>query len=269
MAQTKEESPRKLARRKDDVLVREDLMDITILLDRSGSMAGEVNDVIEGFNKLLRDQQEMPDGEARMTLQQFDDRFQTDYEAKPVKECQFLAKGDYIPRGATHLFDSVARAVAMIDERLKNCKDDERPGKVVLTIFTDGGENNPHPEITVAQFQELLKSRREQQAWTIALVGCDESTLRSTGSMGLVQGNAVAFNKSNRGTKAAMARVSKGVSNLRGMSYNAYAGPSGPPGPEGPTGPAGYENFANLSALTPEEDAQARSPADWQAPKTT
>lgn len=236
-------------------------MDVTILLDRSGSMGGERNEVIEGFNKILRDQQAMAEGEARLTLLQFDDHFQVDFENKPIKECSFLTEKDYVPRGGTHLLNAVARAVAMIDERLNKCKDEDRPGKVVLTIFTDGGENCSIPEVTFDQFQELIKSRREKQSWTIALVGCDEATLSSTGRLGLVSGNAVGFSKAGNGTRAAMARVSKGISNLRDMSYSMYAGPSGPTGPQGtagPPGPAGCENFVNLSALTPEEDAAAR-----------
>ncbi len=260
MASAVTPSQRKLARRKDDVLVNEDLMDITIVLDRSGSMGGVKNDVIEGFNKFLRDQQEK-DGEAVLTLIQFDDKHELNYEAKPIKECKFLTEGDYIPRGGTHLFDAVARAIAGVDERLKKATDETRAGKVVLTIFTDGGDTNS-PEVTREQFHEMLKSRRENQQWTIALVGCDEATLQNAGSLGLHSANAVGFNKANRGTKAAFANVSKGVSNLRSMSYEGYTsgtlGPSGPEGSPGPAGPAGFENFALLAELTPEEDSAAR-----------
>ena len=44
--------------------------DIIIVLDRSGSMASTVNDVIGGFNKLIDDQINQP-GEAYVTLVQF------------------------------------------------------------------------------------------------------------------------------------------------------------------------------------------------------
>ena len=49
--------------------------DITVVLDRSGSMATIARDVVTGLNEFVRKQQGV-DGEAWFTLVQFDDEYE-------------------------------------------------------------------------------------------------------------------------------------------------------------------------------------------------
>jgi Mg-chelatase subunit ChlD len=48
--------------------------EIVFVLDRSGSMQAMVEPAISGFNRLLREQQQVP-GHARFTLVLFDDQY--------------------------------------------------------------------------------------------------------------------------------------------------------------------------------------------------
>ena len=52
---------------------------LNILIDRSGSMSNIKNDVIGGYNEFIKEQKKVK-GEATVSLYQFDDQFQTDYE---------------------------------------------------------------------------------------------------------------------------------------------------------------------------------------------
>jgi hypothetical protein len=62
-----------------------DLVDITILLDRSGSMQIIENETVGSYNNFLKEQQEHP-GEAKLSLIQFDDKYEVNYLDKPLKE---------------------------------------------------------------------------------------------------------------------------------------------------------------------------------------
>ncbi len=48
--------------------------DITVVLDRSGSMASIAEDVVGGLNTFIAGQQQV-EGEARFSLVQFDDQY--------------------------------------------------------------------------------------------------------------------------------------------------------------------------------------------------
>ena len=55
-----------------------DKTDITIILDRSGSMSSVKDDTIGGFNNFLAEQQKV-EGEAVLSLVQFDDQYDVVY----------------------------------------------------------------------------------------------------------------------------------------------------------------------------------------------
>ncbi len=59
--------------------------DVTIVLDRSGSMEAIATDVVGGFNQFLAAQQREP-GDCRLTLVQFDNVYETVYAGVPVAE---------------------------------------------------------------------------------------------------------------------------------------------------------------------------------------
>ena len=85
---------------------------VYVLLDRSGSMAAMVDDVIGGFNGLLADQR--ADGaDARMTFVQFDtvDVQHTVADAVPIAEVLPLDRASFQPRGGTPLLDASGNQV--------------------------------------------------------------------------------------------------------------------------------------------------------------
>ena len=57
--------------------------DITVVLDRSGSMQSTRDDAMNGFNALVEDQNRIA-GEASLSLVQFDDQYQVDYTEQPM-----------------------------------------------------------------------------------------------------------------------------------------------------------------------------------------
>ena len=85
---------------------------ISVVLDRSGSMAAIADDIVGGCNEYLGRQQQEP-GEARLTLVQFDgqDPFEVLVDGLDIKKVRPLSRESYRPRGNTPLFDAVGRMI--------------------------------------------------------------------------------------------------------------------------------------------------------------
>ena len=86
-----------------------------ILLDRSGSMSSIANDVIGGFNHLIKEQKANgPD--AKVTLVEFDsqDPQHVVVAGAPISEITDLTSETYIPRGGTPLLDATGLLIGRV-----------------------------------------------------------------------------------------------------------------------------------------------------------
>ena len=97
-------------------------------------------DVIKGFNTFLADQQRQP-GDCRLTLVQFDDRYEVLYTGRPLAEAPELTRETFVPRGTTALLDAIGRTIDATGDRLGALAEAERPDRVLVAIITDGLEN--------------------------------------------------------------------------------------------------------------------------------
>src|SRR6266487_1756585 len=106
--------------------MRNDMTDITIVLDRSGSMEAIREDAVGGFNRFLRDQQ-AADGQARLTLVQFDHLYEPLYQGLDIRDAKALDQTTFVPRGSTALLDAIGRTIKATGDRLSAMTEAERP----------------------------------------------------------------------------------------------------------------------------------------------
>src|SRR5947207_2068265 len=92
--------------------------DITIILDRSGSMDAIAVETISGFNKFLNDQRQLP-GETTISLVQFNHSIAPTFSAVPIREVVSLSAEDYRPHGHTALLDAVGKTINDTGARLR------------------------------------------------------------------------------------------------------------------------------------------------------
>ncbi len=80
---------------------------ISVVLDRSGSMARIADDIVGGFNTFL-DEQRKTEGKARVTLVQFNgqDPFEVLIDGEDLDTVPDLDATRYLPRGSTPLHDA-------------------------------------------------------------------------------------------------------------------------------------------------------------------
>lgn len=187
--------------------------DITIVLDRSGSMADVAGDTIGGFNRFLDDQQKAP-GTAALTLHQFDDVFDTVLDGCEVKSAKPLTNATFVPRGSTALLDAIGRAITRTGARLDKTPEHERAAKIVFVIITDGHENASR-EFTRFRVLEMIKHQREKYAWEFVFLGANHDAIAAAAAVGIGPANAMTYAHNAVGTSGAFASVAKNLTHYR------------------------------------------------------
>jgi uncharacterized protein YxeA len=193
--------------------------DITIVLDRSGSMQIVKKDTIGGFNTFLKEQQKAP-GTASITLHQFDDVYETVLNGVDIKRAAPLNETTYVPRGWTALLDAIGNSILSTGERLGRIPEADRAGKVVFVIITDGEENKSH-SFTLDRIQTMITHQREKYAWEFVFLGANQDAIQAGTRMGMLAGQTMTYASNSMGTKGAFAAVACNVASYRSTGQTA------------------------------------------------
>jgi hypothetical protein len=167
-------------RPKKEGIMRSDLTDITLVVDRSGSMEARREDAEGGVNAFIREQA-AEGGEARLTLIQFDTEYEVVHAGTPVEE---VPEYRLIPRGATALLDAVGRAISETEARIHDSEEKERPGLVVFVVNTDGLENSSR-EFSRARIRKMIERRQREDGWHFTYLGANQDAFHEAGGMGI------------------------------------------------------------------------------------
>jgi hypothetical protein len=88
--------------------MRSDFTDITVVLDRSGSMQSCREDAEGGLSSFINEQKKSP-GETLFTLVQFDTEYEFVHRGTPIHE---VGQCQLVPRGMTALLDAVGERLS-------------------------------------------------------------------------------------------------------------------------------------------------------------
>ena len=187
--------------------MNQNLTDITLVVDRSGSMQAIRADAEGGVNAFIADQARQP-GEALLTLVQFDTNYDFVHSGIPVKQAP---KYELVPRGATALLDAVGRAINETGARLAKLPENDRPGLVVFVVMTDGQENSSL-EFTKSQIKQMIEHQQSAYNWQFTFLGANQDAFAEAEAMGMALAGAANFSADKvdgalRGTSAKVARM--------------------------------------------------------------
>jgi len=193
--------------------MRDDLAEIVVILDRSGSMSTIRDDTIGSFNTFLEDQKKEP-GFANFTLVQFDDKYEVVHNGKTIQEVPALNTETFVPRGSTALLDAIGRTINEVGARLAGMDEAGRPGKVIFSILTDGQENHSS-EFTRGKIFEMITHQRETYNWEFIFLSADENGIKDATSIGIGAANVALYAHNAGGIRAANFAVSHAVASYR------------------------------------------------------
>jgi len=192
--------------------MRTDLTDITMVIDRSGSMDSIKTDAEGGINTFIESQKSEP-GEALLTLVQFDTEYEFVHQGVPIGS---VPKFKLVPRGSTALLDAVGRAISEAGTRLAAIEEAQRPGLVVFVIVTDGAENSSK-EFTREKIREMIEHQQSAYKWQFTFLAANQDAFAEGASLGIAQAGTAGYamdkmQNAYAATAKKMSRMRKAVS---------------------------------------------------------
>ncbi|HEX2244074.1 MAG TPA: VWA domain-containing protein [Gammaproteobacteria bacterium] len=179
---------------------------ILMIIDRSGSMADIKSAAEEGVNGFVKTQQELATQGMRITLSlaQFDDKFDWVDQMRVIADPNLTEQPAFFyhlkPRNATALRDAIGKAVTEDGDRLAAMSENDRPGKVVVVIQTDGKENASR-EWTYESIEKLIDQQKNQYAWEFVFLSSDLSSAKFSRDIGIR--NTMEFDNTAAGASSA------------------------------------------------------------------
>jgi uncharacterized protein YegL len=208
------------------------VLHVAFVLDRSGSMQGVAEAVVEGYNDYLGELRGQG-GDTFYSLTTFNTDFEHVCVGDPLERVPELDYVQYRPDGMTALYDAIAHTVIETDRRLQSEGRGEE--KVLVVVMTDGLENSStdYDAHAIAQF---IRGYNERPNWTFVYLGAGHANItdaqHAAAGMGYQSANAMLWSADPVSTRKSMrsladaTRARRGSVLLKSESFFADAGQS-------------------------------------------
>ena len=193
--------------------MKKNLTELVFILDRSGSMAGLEADTIGGFNAMLQKQRGEP-GEAVISTVLFDNETEVIHDRVSLDRVPALTEKEYYVRGCTALLDAVGGAIHHIGNVHKYAREEDRPGKTLFVITTDGLENASR-RYTYDKVKSMIERQREKYGWEFLFLGANIDAAREAARFGIRADCAADYHADSIGTEAVYESVCEAVCQVR------------------------------------------------------
>lgn len=160
--------------------MRNDYIHITLVIDKSGSMYSSKDDVIGGVKKIIDEQKANKEGKCTISLYTFNGTVNEEFVGKDVND---IEEFKYSPDGMTAMNDGLGVAIDNTGKWLAAMREEDRPGKVMVAVFTDGLENSSK-EYTLKQVQDKIKEQTDVYSWEFLYLGTDITTSKAADDLG-------------------------------------------------------------------------------------
>ena len=197
------------------------LLELVMILDRSGSMQGLEADTIGGYNAML-EQQKGFEGEVLVSTVLFDHETTVLHDRVPLDKVSPLTGEDYTVRGSTALLDAVGGAVHHIAMVHKYAREEDRPAKTLFVIVTDGMEN-ANRMYTYNRVKEMVERAQKEHGWEFLFLGANMDAIGAAAGIGIRAERAVRYENDGTGVETNFRSVSRAVRGMRGRCAESPA----------------------------------------------
>jgi uncharacterized protein YegL len=191
---------------------------VNVILDKSGSMASKLNDVIEGFNAYVNGLSKEDKVDYLFSLTLFDTMVAYRDVAIPLGSVRKLDPQTYVPGGNTALNDAIGITVRKVQD------DKPQVDKVITVIMTDGEENSSR-EWTHDAVKSLIEQKEKEGVWTFVFLGAAPDAWVQGRSYGIPMGNVAQYstNQYRDAFVATAAAVNIAAAGTKAQSANLFS----------------------------------------------
>jgi hypothetical protein len=176
-------------------------------------MQSMVESAINGFNRVLREQREVP-GSSKFTLVLFDGRYECPIHSVPIAKIVELDTATFVPRGNLALLDAIGRTIDKLGEKLASTPEAARPSQVIVAILTDSQEN-----ASTRYRWECVAKRIHHQTmkyqWRFLFLGSNQGAIATTGRMNIAAADTANFAMTERSYDCSRGTFSRKTSAFR------------------------------------------------------
>ena len=193
--------------------MRKNLTEIVFILDRSGSMAGLVDDTIGGFNAMIEKQKREP-GEAYVSTVLFDNVSEVIHDRVDIQRIEPMTRREYYVRGCTALLDAVGGAIHHIGNVHRYARPEDRPEKTVFVITTDGMENASR-QYSYDRVKMMIERNKDKYGWEFLFLGANIDATKEAARFGITEDRAANYHADHKGTAVIYEAVCDAVCSVR------------------------------------------------------
>lgn len=187
-----------------------------LLVDESGSMATTASDTVGGINTFITGNKDGP-GRATLSLTKFDSQtpFNPVYAMQDIATVELIRPSQFTPGGSTPLLDAIGNMINALGRRLALMPEDQRPGKVVINIITDGLEN-ASKMFSREQIRGMIDLQRGKYNWEFVFIGANQDAITAGESLGIGRDTSLTYTDNPAGIRAVYTSLVTNSSRLRG-----------------------------------------------------
>lgn len=193
--------------------MKNNITELVLILDRSGSMAGLESDTIGGFNSMIEKQKKL-DGKCYVSTVIFDNESEVLHDRIDLAEVPKMTDKEYFPRGCTALLDAIGGAIHHIENIHKYARKEDVPEHTLFCITTDGMENASH-KYDLKKIRKMIEAKKEI-GWEFIFIGANIDAVSAAADIGISEDRAVNYTASACGTASVYDAMSAVTSSVRG-----------------------------------------------------
>ena len=202
------------------------LTEIALILDQSGSMQSIKAGTLEGVNAFLDQQkEENASYPVRFSLTLFSTAPKVRYSSVPVTEVPLLTEKTYLPSGNTALLDAIGITIDEIGKRLEETPEAERPAKVIVAIMTDGEENSSRV-FNWHQISEKIKHQTEVYKWEFLFMGANQDAIANASRINISVESSTNYYQQDGSAKHVLRAMSASVHYSKRAPRGQFSKPS-------------------------------------------
>lgn len=195
--------------------LNQDFTYVGVLVDVSGSMlALNPSKTSEELTKLIQDQ---VGGKVLVTMSKFNENYETCFIDKNASDVTITAE-DIRPRGCTALFYALSHFIDQIGSQL-NAMTDEKPGKVVIIVLTDGLGNASERIYSGVSGRNILREKithqRDKYSWIFYFLGTNFDAITFGKDLGIDPNTCINYGASSVGCANVLQSTSHALNRVR------------------------------------------------------
>lgn len=180
--------------------MNKDLTALMLIIDQSGSMGVIREESQQALDGLIKTQKEEP-GKLAIKLVTFNHQV-TPYQLVDANDFEGVTLA---PEGMTALHDAMGSGIILFSKEINELE--EKPGKVIVVILTDGAENSSI-EYDVDFVKQIVESRKKA-GWEFLFLGANQDAILTAKQFGIAKGSTLTYVASGDGITSSLEATSR------------------------------------------------------------